>query len=72
MTLLGLDVLIYFIAYCYFMVKSPDALRSEKFTLSKLAIERSVIGDNLTGFIDPGNNKAALEIPASTPKVDEP
>ncbi|HPQ43898.1 MAG TPA: hypothetical protein PKZ42_06675 [Syntrophales bacterium] len=39
-------------AYIYFLIKSPDALRSESYTLSKMAIERGLVGDNLTGLRD--------------------
>jgi hypothetical protein len=52
-TAFGIVFLIYLAAYVYFALKAPDALRSEKFTLSKLAIEKSVKGDNIAGFIDP-------------------
>ena len=66
--ILGLGCLIYFAAYIYFGLKAPDALRSEKFTLSKLAIEKSVTGDNISGFIDPALTGTVLNLPASTPK----
>lgn len=39
-------------AYIYFMLKDPDALRSEKFTLSKMALERTAVGDDLVGLHD--------------------
>lgn len=68
--ILALACLLYLAGYVFFGIKSPDALRSEKFTLSKLAIERSVTGDNLAGFIDPAVDKRAIDIPASTPKKD--
>jgi hypothetical protein len=46
-------VLIAFLtAYFILLFKNPDALRSEKFTLSKMAIEKSLTGDSLRGFID--------------------
>ena len=39
-------------AYIYFMLTNPDALRSESFKLTKLAIERGLIGDkNLANLI---------------------
>lgn len=57
---LGLCVIAYLVAYGYFMLKSPDALRSERFTLSKLALERSITGDNLAGFIEPPQQAPAL------------
>ena len=40
----------YIIAYFFFMVKNPDALRSEQFSLSKMQIEKSQIGDTSHGF----------------------
>lgn len=48
--LLVVSVLTYIFSYVYFAIKSPDALRSEKFTLSKMAIEKNLIGDNMTGL----------------------
>lgn len=50
--LLGVTVLIFIGSYIYYGVKSPDALRSEKFTLSKMAIEKNLVGDNLSGLIE--------------------
>jgi membrane protein implicated in regulation of membrane protease activity len=43
-------LLAYVGAYLFFMLKNPDALRSERFTLSKMQIEKSQIGDTLHGF----------------------
>jgi hypothetical protein len=67
----GLIALIYLASYIYFGLRNPDALRSEKFTLSKLAIERSVVGDNLSGFIDPAIDAHALNLPSTTPKKED-
>ena len=47
---LGLVLIIFLGAYIYFLLKNPDALRSERFTLSKMAIERGLIGDSLSGL----------------------
>lgn len=33
-------------SYDYFMRNNPDALRSEKFQITKLAIERGLVGDD--------------------------
>jgi hypothetical protein len=49
----ALVFLVYLASYSFLLVKDRDALRSERFTLSKLAIERSITGDNLSGFLDP-------------------
>lgn len=48
--LLVFCILTYIISYVYFAIKNPDALRSEKFTLSKMAIEKNLIGDNTAGL----------------------
>ncbi len=48
-------------AYIYFLVRNPDALRSEQFTLSKLAIEKGLVGDNISGFTDPSSQLSAAE-----------
>ena len=51
----------------YFAIKNPDALRSERFTLTKLAIEQeSLRGDDLIGFV------RAIADDASTRPLSEP
>lgn len=53
---------IYLGAYIYFMFKNPDALRSETFTLRKMAIEKSLHGDDLTGLTSQkGGDQRATE-----------
>ena len=39
-------------AYLYFMFRSPDALRSEKFSIQKMVIERGLLGDDTTDLLD--------------------
>jgi hypothetical protein len=46
----SLILIVFLISYIYCMVNDRDALRSERFSLSKMAIERSVVGDTLKGF----------------------
>ncbi len=48
--LLILTVCIYLVSYIFYAFKNPDALRSEKYTLSKMAIEKNLIGDNQVGL----------------------
>ncbi len=48
----GLSVFLYFGAYLYFMFKDPDALRSEKFNIEKMAIQKGITGDNESGVIE--------------------
>jgi hypothetical protein len=40
------------VAFFFLLFKDRDALRSESFTLSKMAIERGLIGDNLSGLME--------------------
>ena len=71
-TLCGMACVIFIffiVVYSYFMVKNPDALRSEKFTLSKMAIERSITGDNISGFIDP--QERTLQLPVVSTEVED-
>jgi hypothetical protein len=69
LVLLGIAVgctgLAFIVAYFILLFVDRDALRSEKFTLSKLAIEKSVTGDSLRGFaaIEVGDQRV-LSIPA--------
>lgn len=49
---MGAAIINFFASYWYFVLNNPEMLRSEKFTLTKLAIEHSAKGDNVTGIID--------------------
>ena len=40
---------VYLLASGYFVLTSPDALRSEQFVLNKMTIQQSKLGDNSTG-----------------------
>lgn len=51
--LLVISVLVYLGSYIYLLKTNPDALRSERYSLEKLAIEKGVYGDNLIGEVDP-------------------
>lgn len=67
--LIALGACLHFGAYIYFAKRSPDALRSERFTLEKMAIEqRSITGDSIGGLIDPMKQGTALEIKGTPPK----
>ena len=43
----------YFVAFSYCLVKDRDALRSETYSLHKIAIEHGLVGDSITGVIAP-------------------
>jgi hypothetical protein len=46
----GLCVFVFLAAYVYFCLANPEFLRSEKFALSKMAIEHSLKGDSDSGY----------------------
>jgi hypothetical protein len=49
-SIVGAVVLLLIASCVFFMFKDPDALRSERYSLVKTAIERRLVGDNLTGL----------------------
>jgi hypothetical protein len=48
--LLILVLAVFLYSYLFFMHTKPDVLRSEHFHLSKMRIERGLVGDSLTGL----------------------
>ncbi len=58
---IGVVLLVFLSAYIYFLFRNPDALRSEQFTLSKMAIEKGLVGDSVTGISDPRQKLAASQ-----------
>ncbi len=55
--------------YAYFARGNPDSLRSEHYSLSKMAIEKGLLGDNLTGLVIEGdtvNEPAQQLLPGET------
>ena len=42
--------LAFVLCYVYFMLRNPDALRSEKFVIEKAALEQGLVGDSLRGL----------------------
>jgi hypothetical protein len=48
--MLALVLILLLVAYVYFARVNPDSLRSEHFSLSKLAIEKGLVGDSLAGL----------------------
>lgn len=63
--LLCVFIICYLITHFYFMFKNPDALRSEKFTIQKMALERGLIGDNVIGM-----HEITRGITSDTPLLD--
>ncbi|ENG7518035.1 hypothetical protein ABVD55_001180 [Vibrio harveyi] len=62
-TLTVVSVILYVFAYIYFMFKNPDALRSEKFNIEKMAIQKGIVGDSQLGVIE--QNSASNDIEAN-------
>lgn len=48
-----LSVALYSYSFLFCLHKDRDALRSEKYSLHKMAIEHGLYGDNVTGLIEP-------------------
>lgn len=43
--------MLYLFAYTYCLFKDRDALRTERYSIQKLAIEKGFVGDSLTGTL---------------------
>lgn len=50
--ILSILVIVFIGSYIYCLIYDKDAIRSEKFSIQKLAIEKGLIGDNLIGIIE--------------------
>jgi hypothetical protein len=61
----GASIVIYLLAYIYFAIKSPDSLRTERYSIQKLAIQHGLVGDSSTGFFRMEGPKAIKELPES-------
>ena len=67
----ALLLLAYVVAYFIFVFRSPESLRSERYSLSKLAIEKSVKGDNLAGFAEMPEEPVPGSLPPSPPSLED-
>ena len=56
------SILLFGVAYIYFMRNNPYALRSEKFNITKVAMERGLIGDDMLGAILSFDEKQTLPV----------
>jgi len=48
----SLTIILFAYSYVFFMHKDSDALRSERYSLSKMAIEKGLLGDDIKGLLD--------------------
>jgi hypothetical protein len=54
---LGAILITFLGSYIYLLMKDRDCLRSEHFSLSKMALERGLMGDDITGLIEEPDGK---------------
>lgn len=59
--IVGMGILIFFFSYIFCLFKDRDALRSEKYSIQKMAIEKGVYGDNITGLYVQSESDVAKE-----------
>jgi hypothetical protein len=69
--LAGGTIIFYLIAYVYFGLTDKDTLRSEKFSLQKLAIQKGFIGDDFTGYIKISDRVQPPLLPAETDQKEQ-
>lgn len=60
MIFFGILFITYIGSYIFLLFKDRDALRSESYSLSKMAIEHGLIGDNLTGLMEGEKTKGEV------------
>jgi len=58
---LGLSIIAFLGAYFYCLVKDRDALRSERYNVTKMAIESGLKGDDLTGLMESDDNPQEIK-----------
>lgn len=69
-SLLGIAAFVFMGSYIYLMIYNPDALRSEKFTLTKMQIEKNLIGDDKAGLSEVGELAEAKTVSALPESIE--
>lgn len=64
-----LIILLFVFSYLFCLYKDKDALRSEKFYIQKMAIEKGFYGDNVTGLISSNQSNSTN---SNSTNSDEP
>lgn len=62
----ALSITLFLYAYVYSLIKNPENLRSEKFTIQRMALERGIFGDSITGQIKVETEKDIKQLEDST------
>jgi len=50
---IGIIIILYLFTFIYCLFTDKDALRTEKYSIQKLAIEKGFVGDDIFGQLDP-------------------
>ena len=69
--MLGIAVVLFVGAYIYFMRKDPDALRSERYALAKLKLEKGIIGDDIAGLVREEEMLTVRRLPSASAASSE-
>jgi hypothetical protein len=69
--MLGIFMALYGASYIYFAFSDPDALRSEKYKLQKMAIEQGLYGDSTTGLHRLTEMTAETKLIEASPRDDQ-
>ncbi len=67
----GLTMFLYLFSYVYFMFKDKDALRSETYSIQKLAIEKGFVGDSIKGVFELKTAAAIKQLQESSGDASE-
>jgi Na+/pantothenate symporter len=59
--IMAFSIFVFFFAYVYCLFTDKDAIRSEKYSIQKLAIEKGLYGDSTSGIILDNNRKPLNE-----------
>jgi membrane protein YdbS with pleckstrin-like domain len=68
----GFFLVVYAFAFIGLLVYDRDALRSEKYTLHKMAIEHGLFGDSQVGLMQEGRRKENVQTVEATPVLEQP
>lgn len=55
-----LTMILYFTTYIYCLINDRDALRSETYSIQKMALEKGFVGDNMSGIKDFSNTNSTM------------
>ena len=69
--IISVIIALFLFAYLYCLFKDRDSLRSEKFSIQKMAIEKGMYGDNLTGLHFTNDNRQITDKNASSSDQSE-